>query len=145
MRQFVTLVGILATAAVIVGADPPRSLAQYGGGAFGGGFGTPASQQINNPAVSPSLLLAQPGINPAVALQALVQPQVQFGNAILGNQQQISNLQGTVAQQQGLPTHPLSPTPLLQTGHPTAFLNTLDYFPALAQKNKNGSATGLNH
>jgi hypothetical protein len=131
MRRSVTLIGILGTAAAILATDPPQSLAQ-----FGGGFGIPASQQINNPAVSPSLLLAQPGINPGVAFQTLIQPQLQLGNAVLANQQQISTLQSGLAQRQSQPQAPLSPTPLLQTGHSTAFLNTLDYFPALNAQNR---------
>jgi hypothetical protein len=140
MRRIVTLIGIFSTVAVIVGADPRRSLAQVGGG-FGApaGFGTPASQQINNPAVSPNLLLAQPGINPAVAFQTLIQPQLQLGNAVLGNQQQIGALQGGLGQPQAQPGGLFSPTPLLQTGHSTTFLNTLTYFPGLSPRNRGGS------
>ena len=143
MRRIVTLLGIFGIAATFVGADPPRSLAQFGGG-FGApqGFGTPASQQINNPAVSPSLLLTQPGINPAVANQTLIQPQLQLGNAVLGNQQQIGTLQTGLIQGQAQPQGLLSPAPLLQTGHSTAFLNTLDYFPGLNPRNRGGSLQG---
>ena len=95
---------LLAVVAVILlglskggffGAPATGFAAPAAAGGFGApaGFGTPASQQINNPAVSPSLLLTQPGINPAIANQALIQPQLQLGNAVLGNQQQISALQ----------------------------------------------------
>jgi hypothetical protein len=147
MRQIATLIGILGTAATLVAVDAPRGFAQFGGlgapSAVPGspaGFGTPASQQINNPAVSPSLLLAQPGVNPAVALQTLIQPQVQLGSAVLNNQQQIGTLQGAVAQQTtAQPQAISSPTPLLQTGHATAFLNTLNYFPALNPQNQSGA------
>jgi hypothetical protein len=141
MRRILTLIGILGFAGVIVAADSSRSFAQFGGG-FGksafqppSGFGVPASLQLNNPAVSPALLLAQPGINPAVAAQALIQPQQQLGNAVLANQQQIGTLQNGF-NQLSQPQGALSPTPLLQTGHPTMFLNTFEYFPALSQRRR---------
>ncbi|HEV8071822.1 MAG TPA: hypothetical protein VGP76_29170 [Planctomycetaceae bacterium] len=139
MRRIVTFIGIFGMAGAIVAAGSSRTFAQFGGG-FGNstfqppnGFGLPASQQLNNPPVSPSLLLTQPGINPAVAAQTLIQPQQQLGNAVLANQQQLGNLQNGL-NQLSQPQGALSATPLLQTGHPTMFLNTLDYFPALSQR-----------
>src|SRR5580700_4331673 len=134
------LVGLGVAGALLVSCPRP-ALAQFGGGFSApalqppAGFGVAASQQLNNPAVSPSLLLTQPGINPAVAAQTLIQPQLQLGNAVLANQQQIGTLQNGL-NQLSQPQGALSPTPLLQTGHPTMFLNTLDYFPALSQRRR---------
>jgi hypothetical protein len=91
------------------------------------GFGIPASQQINNPVVSPFLTLAQPGINPGIAYQTLVSPQIQIGNAVATQQIQIGALQQAVS-----PTKPLAQLPggaILETGHPTSFMNTMSYFP----------------
>jgi hypothetical protein len=119
----VTLLGILATAAVIVGADPPGSPGQAP-------FGIPAAPQINNPIVSPYLGLAQPGLNPGITYSTMIQPQLQLGNAVAANQQQIGaqqqqigNLQRGQTQPQGQPA-----SGFLQTGHATVFLNTGSYF-----------------
>jgi hypothetical protein len=147
MQRIATLIGIFGIAVTLVAVDASRCFAQVGGagapGAAGfgapAGFGIPASNQINNPAVSPSLLLAQPGVNPAVALQTLIQPQTQLGNAVLSNQQQIGTLQGAVGQQATQPQGVLSPAPLLQTGHATVFLNTFSYFPGLNPQNRGGA------
>ena len=131
------LVGLGVAGALLVSCPRP-AFAQFGGGFSApalqppAGFGVAASQQLNNPAVSPSLLLTQPGINPAVAAQTLIQPQLQLGNAVLSNQQQIGALQNGLSQL-SQPQATLSATPLLQTGHQTAFFNTFDYFPALSR------------
>jgi hypothetical protein len=126
MRRIVTLIGILGIAAAIVGTDLSRSSAQA---PFGGvAFGTPASQQINNPAVSPYLNLTQPGLNPGVAYQTLIAPQMQLGNAVANNQQQITNLQG-LGQPLSALQPPLPSSAFLETGHPTTFLDTFGYFP----------------
>src|SRR5580704_18536933 len=90
MRRLISRCEVLGTAVVILVAGSQASRAQLPGGS---GFGIPASQQINNPAVSPFLNLAQPGINPGVAYQTLVAPQLQLGNAVALQQQQIGVLQ----------------------------------------------------
>jgi hypothetical protein len=114
----------LAAAVLILTVSAPIALAQL---PVGSSFGIPASQQINNPAVSPFLNLAQPGINPGVAYQTLVAPQLQLSNAVALQQQQIGVLQQTVPP--GRTNAQLPPGTILETGHPTAFLNTLGYFP----------------
>jgi len=123
-RSCVAFFGILGVGAVLVGADPPPSMAQA---PLGTAFGIPASQQINNPSVSPYLTLTQPGINPAVAYQTLVTPQLQLGNTVLAQQQQLGTLQQGLTQSRVTPQ--LAVTPELATGHPIYFLNTLGYFP----------------
>jgi len=130
-RSCVAFFGILGVGAVLVGADPPPSMAQA---PLGTAFGIPASQQINNPSVSPYLTLTQPGINPAVAYQTLVTPQLQLGNTVLAQQQQLGTQQQQIGTlQQGLTQSRVTPqlavTPELATGHPIYFLNTLGYFP----------------
>jgi hypothetical protein len=136
VRRTVVAAVILGASVAIVAADPRELAAQaptFGGGTNQlplGSFGTPAALQLNNPVVSPFLSLAQPGINPAVAYQTLVVPQIQLGNAVTANQQQIgdlrrSSLQSPSSAQAG----PFMP---LQTGHPSAFLNTFSYFPAVS-------------
>ncbi len=110
---------------LIASAGVPNLLAQF---PVGSSFGVPASQQINNPAVSPFLNLAQPGINPGVAYQTLVAPQVQLGNAVALQQQQIGRLQ-QMTPATGHTTPTLTSGAILETGHPTSFMNTLNYFP----------------
>jgi hypothetical protein len=119
------VVGLVCLASLVVAATPTRSSAQM---PFGGGFGAPASTQINNPAVSPYLTLTQPGINPGVAFNTLVLPQQQLGNAVMSQQQQIGNLQNGFGANPVVT--PLAVTTALQTGHATAFMNTSSYFPA---------------
>jgi hypothetical protein len=123
--RFLAMTGSFVVAGVILNGNPAQALAQSGGS-----FGTPASKQLNMPTVSPYLNLAQPGINPGIAYQTLVLPNVQYGNAISNQQQQIQNLQQTVGQ---APLQPKSITATTQTGHPTAFLNTSSYFPAFSK------------
>jgi hypothetical protein len=123
MRRLISRCEVLGTAVVILVAGAHASRAQLPAGSA---FGVPASQQINNPAVSPFLNLAQPGINPGVAYQTLVAPQLQLGNAVALQQQQIG-----VLQQRTAPTRPsteLPPGTILETGHPTVFMNTQNYF-----------------
>jgi hypothetical protein len=117
-------VGTLAAALLILAISAPVALAQF---PVGSSFGIPASQQINNPAVSPFLNLAQPGINPGVAYQTLVAPQLQLSNAVALQQQQIGVLQQTTAPGRANPQLPGGA--ILETGHPTSFMNTLGYFP----------------
>jgi len=119
-----TRLEIAAAVFVILAAGAPAAWAQL---PVSSGFGVPASQQINNPVVSPFLNLAQPGINPGVAYQTLVAPQLQVGNAIALQQQQIGVLQQTVAPARATPQAP--PGTILETGHPTSFMNTFGYFP----------------
>jgi hypothetical protein len=124
-RTVVTRCGIVAGGLLIATAAAPNLLAQF---PVGSSFGVPASQQINNPAVSPFLNLAQPGINPGVAYQTLVAPQLQLGNAVALQQQQIGRLQQiTPATGHTPPT--LTGGTILETGHATSFMNTLNYFP----------------
>jgi hypothetical protein len=124
-RIVLTRAGALAAGLAIVAAGAPLALAQL---PVPNSFGVPASQQLNNPAVSPFLNLAQPGINPGVAYQTLVAPQVQLNNAVTLQQQQIGTLQQTATQARTT-TPQLGPGTILQTGHATAFMNTLTYFP----------------
>jgi hypothetical protein len=123
IRRFIGRFEVLSSAIVILVAGAQASQAQLPGGS---GFGIPASQQINNPVVSPFLNLAQPGINPGVAYQTLVAPQLQLGNAVALQQQQIGMLQQQVAP--GRTTQQLPPGTVLETGHPTTFMNTQGYF-----------------
>ena len=124
MRTFLTGAGALAAGLVIVSAGATEALAQL---PATNSFGVPASQQLNNPVVSPFLNLAQPGINPGVAYQTLVAPQLQLNNAVTLQQQQINLLQQNNAVDHS--TLPLGGGAILQTGHATSFLNTLNYFP----------------
>jgi hypothetical protein len=114
----------LASMAVILAVGAPILEAQF---PVSSGFGTPPSQQINNPAVSPFLNLTQPGINPGIAYQTLVAPQLQLQNAVALQQQQIGALQQAVAPGHG--AIPLPPGTNPGTGHATYFLNTFSYFP----------------
>jgi hypothetical protein len=123
-RIFFTRAGALVAGLVIVTAGAPHVLAQL---PAGNSFGVPASQQLNNPVVSPFLNLAQPGINPGVAYQTLVAPQLQLNNAVTLQQQQINLLQQGNTPERA--TQPLAPGTILETGHPTSFMNTLNYFP----------------
>ncbi len=125
-RTVVTRSVVIAAGGLLIAtAGAPSLLAQL---PVGSSFGIPASQQINNPAVSPFLNLAQPGINPGVAYQTLVAPQLQLGNAVALQQQQIGRLQ-QMTPATGHTTPTLTAGAILQTGHPTSFLNTLSYFP----------------
>jgi len=124
-RTVVTRSVIVAGGLLVATAGAPRLLAQF---PVGSSFGVPASQQINNPAVSPFLNLAQPGINPGVAYQTLVAPQLQLGNAVALQQQQIGRLQ-QLTPAAGHTTPTLTGGAILETGHPTSFMNTLNYFP----------------
>lgn len=127
-RRFRTYLGILGAAVLFVAANSSQAAAQFPGG---GGFGVPASRQLNNPAVSPFLNLVQPGIIPGIAYQTLVAPQMQLSNAFASQQQQIGNLQlGLAPPRAPALEFPVTPSP--QTGHATTFLNTLDYFPLAA-------------
>jgi hypothetical protein len=124
MRTFFTRAGALAAGLAIVAAGAPAVLAQL---PVNNSFGVPASQQLNNPAVSPFLNLAQPGINPGVAYQTLVAPQLQLNNAVTLQQQQIGMLQQATTPGRTLPQ--MGAGSVLQTGHATTFMNTLTYFP----------------
>jgi hypothetical protein len=124
MRRHVTRFGALGLAVVILVAGAKTSRAQF---PVNSQFGVPASQQINNPAVSPFLNLAQPGINPGVAYQTLIAPQLQLGNAIALQQQQIGVLQREITPGRTAATN-LPPGTILGTGHPTVFMNTQGYF-----------------
>lgn len=117
-----SVLGFFGGIALLAAFEPQQAAAQAPAG-----FGTPASMQINNPAVSPFLNLTQPGINPGVAFQTLVQPQLQYGNALASQQQQIGGLQNSIANPRAVMLLP--PTPELQTGHVTTFMNTFSYFP----------------
>ncbi len=123
-QRLVVRIEIVGAVLMILVAGASTSLAQL---PVGSAFGVPASQQINNPVVSPFLNLAQPGINPGVAYQTLVAPQLQLGNAVALQQQQIGVLQQAVAPGRTAPQLP--PGTILETGHPTSFLNTMGYFP----------------
>jgi hypothetical protein len=123
-QRFVSRMGIVCVGCTILVAGARTSLAQL---PVGSSFGVPASQQINNPAVSPFLNLAQPGINPGVAYQTLVAPQLQLSNAVALQQQQIGVLQQATAPGHTAPQQ--APGTILATGHPTSFMNTLGYFP----------------
>lgn len=124
MRRPVTRFGAIGLAVVILLAGAKASPAQL---PVNGQFGVPASQQINNPVVSPFLNLAQPGINPGVAYQTLVAPQLQVGNAIALQQQQIGVLQREITPGRTAATS-TPPGTILGTGHPTVFMNTQGYF-----------------
>ncbi len=124
MRRQVTLIGALGLAVGILIMGAKTSWAQF---PVSSQFGVPASQQINNPAVSPFLNLAQPGINPGVAYQTLIAPQLQLGNAIALQQQQIGVLQREITPGRTAATN-VPPGTILGTGHPTVFMNTQGYF-----------------
>jgi hypothetical protein len=123
-QRLVARTEIACVGLMVLIAGAPTSLAQLPAGST---FGVPASQQINNPAVSPFLNLAQPGINPGVAYQTLVAPQLQLSNAVALQQQQIGVLQQAVTP--GRTSTQQAPGTILATGHPTSFLNTMGYFP----------------
>jgi predicted secreted protein len=111
IRRFVILTATAAAVAVIWSADGSAAKAQT---TLNSSFGIPASQQINNPVVSPYLTLA-------------VNPQIQIGNAVAAQQLQIGALQQATAPSRATPqaTGPV----ILETGHVTAFMNTMGYFP----------------
>jgi hypothetical protein len=88
----------------------------------------PAPTQINNPTVSPYLLLAQPGIDPALGYQTLVRPENQIRKTLANQSDAIGNLQREVGQSQS--TSKRDGLPVRRTGHPTTFLSTGTYFPA---------------
>jgi hypothetical protein len=92
-------------------------------------FGTPASKQINNPTVSPYLNLAQPGIDPAIAYETLVRPENQIRDTLNNQSQAIGNLQYEVGQSP--PASKRATSPVRRTGHPTTFMSTGTYFPAM--------------
>ncbi len=94
MRRLISRCEVLGTAVVILVAGAQASRAQL---PVNSQFGIPASKQINNPVVSPFLNLAQPGLDPGVAYQTLVAPQLQLGNAVALQQQQIGVLQQETA------------------------------------------------
>jgi hypothetical protein len=135
IRRMVMETVILCASIAIVTASPRESAAQLpiGAGGYGsppgGGFGTPAALQLNNPVVSPFLSLAQPGINPAIAYQTFVVPQMDLSRAVTANQQQIGDLRRT-GPTPVTPDQQFRSTPL-QTGHPSTFLNTFSYFPSV--------------
>jgi hypothetical protein len=121
-RRFWMRIAIVAVAAAVIGINPLKCRAQVGGG---GGFGVPASKQINNPPISPYLNLTQPGLNPAITYESLVRPELQLRNTLANQQQLLGDLQ-----QRGMSQPPAllqSPT-VLQTGHTTSFLDTGTYF-----------------
>lgn len=134
----IAAVGLLALS--ILGAETGTAQAQnpFGAGIsspspFGGSaFGTPASLQITNPPVSPYLALTQPGLNPGIAFQTIVQPQIRLANTLSAQQQQLGVISN--AQITGAPSlAPLVSTGV-QTGHQTVFLNTLGYFPGMSAR-----------
>jgi hypothetical protein len=87
--------------------------------------GVARAQGPYRPPVSPYLNLVRPG-NPGLNYYNLVRPQVEFGNSIVGLQQQVGALGTEVAlEAQGQTTFPT-------TGHPTTFGNYSHYFPGLA-------------
>jgi hypothetical protein len=92
-------------------------------------FGTPASKQINNPTVSPYLNLTQPGIDPAIAYQTLVRPENQIRDTLANQSQAIGNLQYEVGQSPSASKR--AALPVRRTGHPTTFMSTGTYFPAM--------------
>jgi hypothetical protein len=120
-RRFGIWIGSLVIGTAFVATNSARCSAQQPGSSFG----TPASKQLNNPAVSPYLNLTQPGLNPAITYGTLIQPEIQL-RATLANQQ---NLLGDLQQkfQTQPPVLTQQPT-LLQTGHTTAFLDTGTFF-----------------
>jgi hypothetical protein len=127
IRRPLISIAIFVAVVALVGFNPLACHAQYGGN-----FGTPASKQINNPPVSPYLNLVQPGIDPALAYQTLVRPELQVRNALANQQMLLSDLQRGTTQP---PSLLQSPT-VLQTGHPTAFLNTGSYFFPVTTRNQ---------
>jgi len=131
IRRFATWTGSLVIATAFVGANSALCHAQQPGP----NFGSQASQQFNNPPVSPYLNLTQPGLNPAITYGTLIQPEIQL-RATLANQQ---NLLGDLQQkfQTQPPTLTQQPT-LLQTGHTTAFLDTGSYFFPIARNPRLG-------
>ncbi|HET6325098.1 MAG TPA: hypothetical protein VFG04_10385 [Planctomycetaceae bacterium] len=121
---FFCRVNALGTAALVLVVGAQASRAQL---PVNSQFGIPASKQINNPVVSPFLNLAQPGLDPGVAYQTLIAPQLQLGAAVALQQQQIGVLQQATAPVRPATT-PLPPGTILGTGHPTVFMNTQGYF-----------------
>jgi hypothetical protein len=91
--------------------------------------------QINNPTVSPYLLLAEPGIDPALGYQTLVRPENQVRKTLANQGEAIGNLQREVGQSQSASTRRDS-VPVRKTGHPTAFLTTGTYFPPMRRGQK---------
>jgi len=94
----------------------------------------PAVGQINNPTVSPYLLLAQPGIDPALGYQTLVRPELQFRKTLADQSDAIGNLQREVGQSQLASKR--DSLPVRKTGHPTTFLSTGTYFPPMRRGQK---------
>ena len=130
-RRFGIWLGTLTTGLAVVGLNPVDCLAQQPSSSFG----TPASKQINNPAVSPYLNLAQPGLNPAITYGTLIQPEIQLRNT-LANQQ---NLLGNLSQQAQIqPPGSLQTPVLLETGHKTVFLDTGTYFFPISRTPRQG-------
>jgi hypothetical protein len=120
---------MLALAAGLTGLAPRCAEAQSTSA-----FDKPASGQINNPTVSPYLLLAQPGIDPALGYQTLVRPDNQFRKTLADQSDAIGNLQREVGQSQS--TSKLDSLPVRKTGHPTTFLSTGTYFPPMRRGQK---------
>jgi hypothetical protein len=86
--------------------------------------GSARAQGLYRPPVSPYLNLVRPG-NPGLNYYNLVRPQVEFGNSILGLQQQVGAL-GTEVALEGQ-----AQTALPTTGHATVFGNYSHYYPGL--------------
>ena len=130
-HRFWMRIAIVAVATAVLGINPLRCRAQVGGG-----FGVPASKQINNPPISPYLNLTQPGLNPAITYESLVRPELQLRNTLANQQQLLGDLQ-----QRGMTQPPAllqSPT-VLQTGHTTSFLDTGTYFFPLSTRGQQRS------
>jgi hypothetical protein len=130
-RRFGICIGTLVIGTAFVASNSARCSAQQPSSSFG----TPASKQLNNPAVSPYLNLTQPGLNPAITYGTLIQPEIQL-RATLANQQ---NLLGDLQQkfQTQPPVLTQQPT-LLQTGHTTAFLDTGSFFFPISRNARQG-------
>ena len=130
-RRFGIWIGTLAIGTALVATGSARCAAQQPSSSFG----TPASKQLNNPAVSPYLNLTQPGLNPAITYGTLIQPEIQL-RTTLANQQ---NLLGDLTQkfQTQPPVLTQQPTPL-QTGHTTAFLDTGSFFFPISRNARQG-------
>lgn len=130
-RRFGLWIGSVAIATAFVATSSARCSAQQPSSSFG----TPASKQLGNPAVSPYLNLTQPGLNPAITYGTLIQPEIQL-RATLANQQ---NLLGDLQQkfQTQPPVLTQQPT-LLQTGHTTSFLDTGSYFFPITRNQRQG-------
>jgi hypothetical protein len=118
LRRFTSWVGTLTVGFGVAAVSPLHCQAQQPSSSFG----TPASKQLNNPAVSPYLNLTQPGLNPAITYGTLIAPEIQLRNTIANQQNLLGNLQQQI--QPGSTTQPV----LLETGHKTFFLDTQTYF-----------------